>query len=606
MRLFALFLLLATPASAAEAESVTMTLQQFLDLYEKGKPAPDPEPLPPRDFTLSSARYEGEVITQDGEPVSAVFDARIRVEVLKPDGWVRIPIAPSEVALRSAKIGGREATIVPDGAWLTLVTDRKGAFELDLDFAVRVSTHEGRSSLGFTLPPSGATTARLAVPSTDLLDFSVTNARLQDVREERDQRIVEAVLPGTGSLGVTWQRALPEDVEEGVPARMHAELSTLAMLGDGLLEERVSARWTILQGTVERFRLAVPKGVAVVDVEGTGVRDWRVADDILSIDLNFAAEGSWAADLHLERLVEEGGEELTIALPEPLDVARAKGWVGVAARGTVELTAGATGDAAAMDVRLLPSDILAATDAPILLGWKYLGSTATLPVTMTRHEEVAVLVTLLDEAHATTMFTDDGRRLTSIRFRVRNNRKQFLRLALPDKAELWSSSVAGKAITPAKAADGRILVPLVRSSAGALADFEVSVVYVESGEAPVNGKGSFRASLPTADVPITYLAWTVWAPDRARINKKSRTGSLRAVNYMSQPFSGQDLNAVQAPASNAQIQRGAAGQVAHRGLGEGASPVAVRVPLEGQPIHFEKLLALGEELWVGFDYKGLK
>ena len=603
-----LCLLLATPALATETESVTMTLEQFLTLYEKGKPPADPEPLPPRDFTLSSAHYRGEVITRDGEPVSAVFTASIRVEVLKPDGWVRIPVAPAEVALRSAKIGGREATIVPDGAWLTLVTDRKGAFQLDLDFAVRVSTHEGRSSLGFTLAPSGATTARLAVPSDDLLDFSVTNARLMDLREERGQRVVDAVLPGTGALSVTWQRALPEVNEQGVPARMHAELSTLATLGDGLLEERTTARWTILQGAVERFRLAVPEGVVVVDVEGTGIRDWRVTEGVLSIDLNYAAEDAWTAELRLERLVQEGGEALTIPLPEPLDVVRSKGWVGVAARGTVELTAGATGDAAAMDVRLLPSDILAATDAPILLGWKYLGTTATLPVTMTRHEDVAVLVTLLDEAHATTMLTDDGRRLTSVSFRVRNNRKQFLRLSLPEGAELWSASVATKAVTPARASDGRILVPLLRSSAagGALADFEVGMVYVESGAAPVDGRGSFRAALPTADVPITYVAWTVWAPERARVAKKSKDGSLRAVDFLSQPFSNQDLAAIAAPSSNVAIQRGAGGQVAHGGMGEAAAPVAVSVPLEGQPLHFEKLLALGEELWVGFDYRGLK
>ena len=57
---------------------------------------------------------------------------------------------------------------------------------------------------------------------------------------------------------------------------------------------------------------------------------------------------------------------------------------------------------------------------------------------------------------------------------------------------------------------------------------------------------------------------------------------------------------------NAQIQRGAAAQAGGGGRGEGAVPVAVQVPLEGQPLYFEKLLALGESLWVGFDYKGLE
>ena len=41
-------------------------------------------------------------------------------------------------------------------------------------------------------------------------------------------------------------------------------------------------------------------------------------------------------------------------------------------------------------------------------------------------------------------------------------------------------------------------------------------------------------------------------------------------------------------------------------MGRGAEPVKVSLPLDGQPLHFEKLLALDEALWVSFDYKGLK
>ena len=42
------------------------------------------------------------------------------------------------------------------------------------------------------------------------------------------------------------------------------------------------------------------------------------------------------------------------------------------------------------------------------------------------------------------------------------------------------------------------------------------------------------------------------------------------------------------------------------GVAEGAAPVQVTLPVDGQPFFFEKLLALDEKLWVSFDYKGLK
>jgi hypothetical protein len=42
------------------------------------------------------------------------------------------------------------------------------------------------------------------------------------------------------------------------------------------------------------------------------------------------------------------------------------------------------------------------------------------------------------------------------------------------------------------------------------------------------------------------------------------------------------------------------------GLGEGAVPVPVSLPLRGKAVNFEKLLALDETLEVSFEYGGLK
>ena len=135
------------------------------------------------------------------------------------------------------------------------------------------------------------------------------------------------------------------------------------------------------------------------------------------------------------------------------------------------------------------------------------------------------------------------------------------------------------------------------------------MVYVEEGEAPdESGKGSFRAALPTADVPITWVGWTVYAPSRAKVLKRSIDGSVRRTDGLRGPYSGGELAAVGdvSGAESYAVQSGRAGQIAAGGLGQGATPVTVSVPVEGQPLHFEKLLALGEDLWVGFDFKGLK
>jgi hypothetical protein len=609
--LLAALVLAPLPASAEQPDTVIMQLDEFLSMYESSQEKDDPPQVAPREYTVSSARYTGEVILDDGEPASALFKATLGVEVLKSKGWVQVPLLPGTVALRSARVGGKEAAVTSDGSWLYLVTDRKGAFDVDLVFATTVFTAEGRSSLSFQPTPAGAVEVELRVPVEDALDFTVAGAKLQSDRTERGVRIVEAILPGTSSLAVSWQREIPETVEQEEP-RVYAEVFSLVGLGDGLLQSSTTIAYTILQAGVDEFTVAIPEGTTLIDAQGSGIRDWTLADDgTLTVTLNYAAEGSYRLVLQLEQATGEGNMEVSAPLPIPLAVDRSKGWVGVEARGALEIEGGETAGVTPIDVRTLPGAILGITSNPVLLAYKYLGSEASLPLRVTQHEDVAVLVTLLDRAEATTMFTVDGRRLTSISYRVRNNRKQFLRLAIPEGAELWSASVAGKAVQPARAVDGRILIPLIRSQAsgGALASFEVGVVYVESGDAPSkDGKGSFRATMPTADVPVTYVAWTVYAPWQAKVKKKSLDGSLRSVAGLSRPFDRGDLAAIQAnaPTSGYDVYQGAQAQMDGGGMGSGATPVAVNVPLEGRPLYFEKLLALGEELWIGFDYKGLK
>ena len=115
---------------------------------------------------------------------------------------------------------------------------------------------------------------------------------------------------------------------------------------------------------------------------------------------------------------------------------------------------------------------------------------------------------------------------------------------------------------------------------------------------------SFRGELPVADVPTTYVAWTVYVPEEAKIVEKSLDGSLRNVPAPSNPIPAAAVHGVRKQ-QRAQ-QQAAQGQAAGGALGDGAVPVRVSLPLQGQGLHFEKLLAVDDVLWVGFDMKKLE
>ncbi len=603
--LVALALLLASPVvrAAEEPERVIMKLDEFLKLYEKNRAEEAQAPL---DFAISSARYTGEVQLKDGEPYAAVFTARLRIDVLRSKGFVKVPVLPATVALESAKIGAAEADVVIEDGYYTLVTGQRGAVLLDLSFGVAVTSAEGASGLAFQLVPAGATTAVLSVPAREDLDFTVTNAKLQSDRVVGDKRVVEATLPSTGSLAIQWQREIPKAAQQA--ARVFAEVHTLVGLGDGLMKATTTVQYTILFAGVDRLQLKVPKGMQMLDVVGNGVRDWKLDEaGTLNVTLNYAAKGAYPLRFEMERVIGPQAEGIEAPIAVPVGVDRTKGFVGVESRGNLEIKAGAVSNATPVDVRALPAAILGITSQPVLLGFKYLGGGVGVPLSPSQHEDVDVLVTLLDETRARTMWTPEGRRLTSVKYRIRNNRRQFLRLALPKGAELWSASVGGRAVQPARASDARVMVPLVRSQAagGELAAFEVEIVYVEAGAAPSGrGRGQFKAELPRPDAPSTYVAWTVYAPMDAKVRRFTVDGTLRRVKYLSNPIPAEDLNYVQT--ANPGVVAQASQQANVGALGDGAVPVPVSLPLQGREVNFERLLALDEPLEVSFKYRGLR
>jgi hypothetical protein len=443
------------------------------------------------------------------------------------------------------------------------------------------------------------------VPAEQDLDFTVANARLTSDKVVGGDRVVKASLPATGSMSVSWQVEIPDAAKQD--ARVYAEVYTLVGIGDGLLRTTTTVQDTILFAGVSTLRFSLPKDMTLLDVTGSGIRDWNAKDGTLEVVLNYAAEGSYSLQLQMEKVVGEKTQDLEAPVVVPLGVERAKGWVGVEARGNLEVAAGQVKGATAVDVRSLPAAILGITDQPVLLGYKYLGAEPAIPLKVAQHADVDVLVTLLDETRARTMWTRQGRRLTSVKYRVRNNRRQFLRLALPEGAELWSALVGGRAVQPAKAADGRVMVPLIRSQAtgGSLAAFEVEVVYVESTEAtPANGRGRFAASLPLADAPSTYVAWTVYSPEEAKVRRWTADGSLRLVKDLSDPIPSHDYYYIET--ETPAFEQQAVMQSDSGGLGTGSVPVQVSLPLQGQPVFFEKLLALDEALKIEFAYRGLR
>lgn len=595
-----------------QSSQVVMPWNDFKQLWEKGQAPKEKPQVAPRDYSINVANYSGKVV-DDGE--AAVFNVRMQVQVHKTEGWVTVPLAPTSVALRSAKIGTADAPIYLDNGWYTLITDKKGTLTVDLEIAAQVFESDGNHSLSFRMAPSGGTQIELEVPGDEKLKFTVAQAQMVTDELVGKNRRMKAVLPATGNLAISWQREVDEEAAgpEAAAAeqRLYAEVHTLAGISEGVLMGHSEINWTIVHKGVEALTVSLPADVTVLDVTGSGIREWTTTKDAngqtINVDLNFEALGAYRLIVDYEKIIPEGGATTNVPVLTPEGVERVKGFVGVAALSTLEVLAENVQGARRIDVRELPASVLGRTDQPVLLAYKYRQADWTLPLRIAQHEDVEVLVTIADTAEATTMVTADGRIMHRMAWHVRNNRRQFLRLTMPEGAEIWSVKVAEKAVQPARDEKGAVLVPLVRSKAsgGALAAFTVEVVWIEAGQAPDDkGKGALDLELPQVDVPVTYIRWSVYVPWEAKVKPKSIDSTLRQVEYYSNPVTpeGEYLTDI---AQQAEMQRTA--QVQQQAVEGGVAPVDVAMPVDGQALLFEKLLILQDEtLTLHAEYKGLK
>lgn len=591
---------LAAPTLNSPGGQVTLPWNDFQSLYQKGLAPETPPEKAPRDYTLDRAWYTGGLVGE-GDDAYALFRVTLKGAVHKDKGWVTIPLLSTNVALRSAKIDGKDAAIYLDNGHYTLVTNRPGTFTAELEFSVSLFSADGSSGLSFPLVPTGATEVSFTVNAEDALDFEIAGARGKTEVSNGRARTVTAAIMSWGSLAISWQREIPEQEQEAAKAaRVYAETNVLVGVSEGVMQGTARVAYTVLHKGVDTLRVQLPADVTVLDVQGPGLRDWTQAPDgTITAKLNYEALGSYLLSVDYERAL---AGSTNVPMPKVLDVTREKTWIGVDARSALELVAGQAEGATPVDVRELPASLVGQTDYPVLLAWKARGGDVKIPLEVKSHPDVDMLVTLVDSAVADTLVTADGRRMTRVRYGVRNNRRQFLRLALPEGAEVWSASVAGRGVKVA-AGEGGVLVPLVRSDAagGAMTGFLVEVIYVENGAPLADGHGELRVELPRADAPTSQLQWSVYFPDDAKIKRREHDGTVRKVEYFSSaPQLPSDAVVSQQVQRN--VQQAVASQDQAGALGQGVEPVRVELPLSGQVLAYEKMLVLDEPLWVSFGY----
>ena len=116
-------------------------------------------------------------------------------------------------------------------------------------------------------------------------------------------------------------------------------------------------------------------------------------------------------------------------------------------------------------------------------------------------------------ASAVTLFTEDGKIIHSIEYRIKNSSKQFLEIALPENAQVFSVFVNNNPVESSLNDRNSLLVPLIRSGSSSPADdtYPVEIIYAVSAE-HFGIFGTKNTALPAIDLFTSQIMWSVYLP----------------------------------------------------------------------------------------------
>ncbi len=291
-----------------------------------------------------------------------------------------------------------------------------------------------------------------------------------------------------------------------------AQVDTLISIADATLKGHASLEINVKSGSLMALQLQLPMGVNVLSLSSPALRIYQVKEHSQGqfVDIEFTREmqGQFRVEVSYERILAEQ-EDTQVPTIEVQGAQVEHGRIAIEALAAVEVQTASMQQLSSIDVNELPQQLILKTANPILLAYRYVHLPYQLHLKVTRHKELAVQNATIEQAQYETLFTDSGLAVTTIEYFIKNSRKQFLRLQLPENSTVWSVFVGGKREKPAQAEEGKqILIKMMNSSQG----FSVEIIYA-SQIATWDKKGNIVATLPRPDIIVTRSIWDVYLPE---------------------------------------------------------------------------------------------
>ncbi|NMB74790.1 MAG: LysM peptidoglycan-binding domain-containing protein [Myxococcales bacterium] len=451
---------------AEETGKVTLPLSMWQAMRDRLEAAQKPETAP---VAVSAIERQIEGSFRKGL-FSGTLTYRFAVEDTR--GHVRVPVLDAGAAMGEVALDGKTTSLLAEGGMYTVGVDQPGVHELRARFFWGREQDRFARLLSFSLPPAGVTRVSVLIPESDI-EAKLARGAIISADPAPGGTRVEGALDASGRMSLSWNRKITHRSREKVQTEFREQV--LLTLQEAMVDGLAVFDVDVLQGELDRLELVVPEGLDVVSVDGGAVLQWAVESGAasspaangtrLNVLLRYLVERHMRFSVRFQFQTEEG-KPLALRLPLPPPEATFTGNLGILAPAGYNVQV-AERDAEVQELaqRELPPELTDLTQSPLLLGFAF-SKPPRLSLSVTRNQDVTLLSTVIDELEASSVLIEDGTEITKLKLRVRNNRRQYLTVRLPEGAVLTHSQLEGRPVRPAVTGSGAeeaLLFPLRQS-----------------------------------------------------------------------------------------------------------------------------------------------
>ncbi|MBI5489094.1 MAG: hypothetical protein HY905_17295 [Deltaproteobacteria bacterium] len=521
----------AAPAYAGPSSGVVrLPWSDFRELMDRLRVLQEPEEAPPPVPTVvGGATYR---VTIDAEERQAKVEAQIELVVLQREGWVDVPLLPDTAALEAFAVDGRSATLTQRDGFHRLIAQAGYAYygtttarSLTMTYRVNVERDGGPHGLALPLVEAGVTHLEIVLPRTDQeVRIEPGGVVLERVSTDAGTTIT-ALVPRTTQAAIHWSDRAAPVLEE--PVRAVADVVHRVSYQRHVVSGEVTVSLHVERGSFEAVVLRFPKeaeGIRATGDFAVDVAPEGAASQLATVRAGYARREDTELVVRYE-LTQNVGQVSPpdvkvvklIQAGEDREIVRQAGFLVLhAAEGMEVAPQGSPSGAEPCDVGEVPGTT--ELEGQAVIAYRTSGLPYAVPLSVTRHEERAVLASAAQQAQLDLVVNREGKAVGDLVLGVQNNERQFLGVWLPRQAQLWATFVRGLPVKPSGENEW-VMIPIPRSTIGddgVPETISVEVIYYQDVPRIEGLWGEGTLDFPRVDLLVYNYAVSVWVPEDFR------------------------------------------------------------------------------------------